>query len=77
MLPDPLAPLRWWDSLNVAATRVCCPVQNFKEVPQIQFFDVWDSSSWTTLAYGPDSAEICLEVRGGSEDHRDFTAAVH
>ena len=35
------------------------------------------SSSWTRLAYGPDSAENCLEVRGCSEDHRDFTAAVN
>ena len=34
-------------------------------------------AAFAELAYGPDSAENCLEVRGCSEDHRDFTAAVH
>ena len=71
--PTLLPSLRWSDSL-----KACCDLYRISRRCLRFSSSAWGwSRSGISLVYGPDSAENCLEVRGGPEDHRDFTAAVH
>ena len=74
VLPDPLALSEVVDLPVIMPRQVLAA---FAELHGGASDSVQRPGGGPVLGQGWLSAENCLEVRGCSEDHRDFTAAVH